>query len=144
MYRMGGVYLDIKSTIGSLDTVLSNEDTFILSQWKDPATQFKTYLPDYMQWFVIAAPGHPYMKAVLDRIVNKIKDFKGGYSKQDVWALTGPRVYTEAIEPIRHAHPHKFVDAENLGLKYSVLNNWHGHYDFFHPHYSHNRQELVK
>jgi len=87
LYKFGGVYLDIDSYISSdLDTFIQPEDTAILT--------LERHHDFYAQWALIYAPGHPFLKKTLDLIVDNI--FTNRYP-HDVHAMTGPSVYTKAV-----------------------------------------------
>jgi len=163
IYKVGGAYFDIKSmTSRPLDDIINGQD-YVLSHWVVPPVgkwgmDFVQH-PDgeYQQWHVIAAPGHPFLKAVIERVLANIEDYsveKYGVAKLGVLELTGPRAYTRAIAPLEDKHPHQhYKHEEQAGLVYSLL-GWTGHLNLFpvsHPHYSrivapivfHNENEMT-
>jgi inositol phosphorylceramide mannosyltransferase catalytic subunit len=138
LYADGGVYFDIKST-GSrpLNEVLLADEQFILSFWPQEsgylgggwsAGKWKElqHIPRgaYMQWFIVSARGHPYLRAVIERILARIANysvFRDRVGRSGVLRLTGPVAFTLAIDSIREAHPHRIVEAErDLGFLYQV------------------------
>lgn len=158
IYKNGGVYLDIKSTLNKpLDSVLLDSDQYILSQWQDPANpelhqigkfNIIKHVPggEYQQWFIAATPGHPFLKAVLDRVIEHAKqyDIKNGVGKYPVLLLAGPIPYTLAIHPIKDQHPHRKVLAySDLGFQYSIYKNFVGHIQHFPNHYSLSKLPLI-
>jgi mannosyltransferase OCH1-like enzyme len=80
MYKMGGVYLDIKSlATRPLDDVLRPDDQFILSGWNNDLQSWGSHyelrdIPtgEFQQWHIVCAPGHPYLKAVLENVMANI------------------------------------------------------------------------
>lgn len=136
MYRDGGVYLDIKShATRPLDEVLAPSDQFLLSHWPDDGEgQHSAWglhaelrgVPggEYQQWFIVAAPGHPFMKATIEAVLRNIRSYSPlthSIGKPAVLRTTGPIAYTRAIAPIRTQHPHRVVDSQDdLGFQYSI------------------------
>ncbi len=137
MYREGGFYLDIKSTTTRpLDEVLMADDRFVLAQWRNGADQAHpgrglqrelASVPggEYQQWWIACAPGHPFLRAVIESVLDNITAYRPwhqGVGKGGVLRVTGPIPYTLAIAPVRHLHPHRQVGSEaELGLEYSIL-----------------------
>lgn len=136
MYKSGGVYLDIKSTCTCpLNEVLRHDDKFILSQWRNaPGEVHEAFgiqkevehiaRGEYQQWHIVSVPGHPFLKAVIERVLNNIDAYRpwlhntGGIG---VLRLTGPVAYTLAIHPILSEAKYRLVQDETvIGLKYSV------------------------
>jgi mannosyltransferase OCH1-like enzyme len=135
IYKCGGVYLDMKSTATlPLDSVLKDNDSFIISHWQNKkGEEFDGYgfhwdLPiangEFQQWHVIAAPGHPFLKAVIETILMNIDRYLPslhGVGQYGVMRVTGPITYTKTIAPLMKFHPHRVLDADtDLGLKYSI------------------------
>lgn len=132
MYKMGGCYIDIKSTLeGGLSNRLRADDRFILSTWKNqPGEEFEGWglfpeegINEYQQWHIIAAEGHPYLAAVIDDVLENIEcysPFVHGVGAIGVLRITGPIAYTKAIA--RHFDPaqHREVDVADLGVRYSI------------------------
>ena len=136
IYAVGGVYLDIKSSVStSLDRLTANTQ-YILSHWADvPKHMFPAgeELPngEFQQWHVIASPKHPFLEAVIDRVVKNIHDpaNRGLTGKIGVIRLTGPVPYTQAILPILKNHPHTWYRTDNsAGLIYTIIDGPQGHY----------------
>ena len=135
LYKTGGVYLDIKSTVNApLDSFIKEDDQCILAHWsfgQDPATICNElrHIPDgeYVQWFMIYSQQHPFLKAVINRVVNNFAEYtveKYGTGKDGVLRLSGPIPYTLAIEPILLQHKHRFIYYWDVGLQYSVVDRW--------------------
>lgn len=87
LLKRGGIYLDIDSNIkGSLNNIIQEDDQAIISLEKNPNL--------FVQWALIYAPNHPFLKRTLDKVIDNIKN--NSYPN-DVHKMTGPSVYTEAI-----------------------------------------------
>ena len=159
IHAQGGVYLDIKSaTFAPLDTTIRHDDIMLLAQWRNepgephegagmagPMQQFPG--GEFQQWHVIAAPGHPFLAAVIAKVLGNIKAYRPwihGTGRRAVIRLTGPIAYTLAIDQIRDRHPHRLVRGEDaIGLTYSVLASHTAHRNMFATHYSKNTMPLV-
>jgi mannosyltransferase OCH1-like enzyme len=134
IYAVGGVYLDIKSSVSvPLDTLTAGKH-YVLSHWaKVPKGMFPENEPEFgefQQWHVIAAPKHPFLEAVIERVVRNIHDPANRElsGKLGVIRITGPVPYTEAILPILHKHPHTVYRTDNrAGLVYTVMQGQDGH-----------------
>lgn len=151
IYREGGVYLDIKSRfVRPIDEVLSGNEAFVLAQWQnaDGAAHSRfgvhrdvEHVPggEFQQWHVIAVPGHPFLRAVIERVMENIRIYRPwrhGVGRIGTLRVTGPIAYTLAIEPIRDAYPHRFITSQGeIGLEYS-LGSEYRHGEIFKRHYS--------
>jgi hypothetical protein len=160
VYRLGGVYLDLKSRFEKpIDQVIDRSaDRFVVSQWSNgPGERYELFgLHDdvaqvdggeYQQWHVIAAPGSPFLRAVLERVCGNIvryrlwRDAVGGIG---VLRLTGPIAYTFAINPLLGMYPHRRVRREaELGLEFSVLPQ-DRHHGLFGQHYTQSGLPIVR
>jgi len=136
IYAVGGVYLDLKSSVSaSLDKLTANRE-YILSHWADaPKHMFppgeEPLFGEFQQWHVIAAPKHPYLEAVIDKVVKNIHDPANSKlnGKLGVILLTGPVPYTQAILPILKNHPHTWYRTDSYaGLVYTVMPGNDGHF----------------
>lgn len=88
LYIYGGIYLDLDSDLlVSLDGVLTEEDTAVITR-EGYHTEF------FVQWGLIYDKGHPFLKRTIDYIVDNINNRR---HLHDVHALTGPTIYTKAI-----------------------------------------------
>jgi hypothetical protein len=137
MYKLGGVYLDVKSSLGRpLEEVLRNDDVYLLSRWRNAEgeafegwgrhDQLKQIGGnEFQQWHIIAVPGHPYLQAVIQKVLHNIEVYNPilhDTGRKGVLRMTGPIAYTQAITPLLHLHPHRLVDGqEDLGFKYSIF-----------------------
>jgi len=155
VYKVGGVYLDIKSGLERpLDDVIREEDKYLLSHWpQDPSEpqsgwgRFQGF-PDlahmprggFQQWHVAAAAGHPFLRAVIIRVLKSIAGYhapKVGSGYVGVFRTTGPVAYTLAIEPLLPKYPYRLVEARrDLGFLYTTTGSDRGHRTHFKSHYS--------
>jgi mannosyltransferase OCH1-like enzyme len=150
MYKVGGVYLDIKSAATRpIDAGLNEDDRFLLSKWERASGDFEgwgcsydlRHIPggEYQQWQIVCVPGHPYMKAVLETVLANIDAYDPSLhsvGKNGVLRVTGPIAYTIAIDRILSQHPHRVLDSRNdLGFEYNVYRN-QSHETAFKSHYS--------
>ncbi|GBQ92476.1 glycosyltransferase family 32 protein [Asaia krungthepensis] len=136
IFKLGGVYLDLKSTTARpLDAILREDDAFILSQWNMSgsgvhrnwglgATIAHVKGGEYQQWFLIARPLHPYLRRVIQLVLTRIAIYRPdlhGVGAVTTFNVTGPHAFTKAIYPVRDDHPHRMIDSETEGLIYSVV-----------------------
>ena len=156
LHKIGGIYIDIKAVcLKSFDDVLRSDDRFVLAQWQNTAdgehSGWGTWpeLTDvaggeYQQWHIIAAPGHPFLKAVIDRVLTNIETYRpwrDGVRRHGVVRLTGPIAYTRAIRPIIAQHPHRFAaSATDVGLRYRAAPE---HEQLFMHHYANIKESIV-
>ena len=142
LYKMGGVYLDIKSTLERpLDDVLLPDDQYILAHWdnldggkyvdygRHPELALVSEQGEFQQWFIISAPGHPFLRAVILKVMQCIdlyNPWKTGIGLYGVLRTTGPIPYTLAIYDMLEkgavsAEQYRIVPRiEDLGFKYSI------------------------
>lgn len=158
MYREGGVYLDIKSHASRpLGEVIAPSDRFLLSQWRTgPESRFSKWGVhselkafeggEFQQWFIVAAPGHPFLKATIEAVLRNIRGYNAllhSIGKPAVLRTTGPIAYTRAIAPLRASHPCRLVDSSSdLGFQYSIYPG-QDHQAALGAHYSETAEALV-
>jgi hypothetical protein len=158
MYKIGGVYLDIKSTATKpLDDVIFPQDEFLLSEWDNGADAFGVWGKHYelaefggrefQQWHIACAPGHPFLRAVIGHVLGNIDTYISGLhgtGKAGVLRVTGPIAYSLAIHRIIDKHPHRKVGTNNdLGFEYTVM-PINSHKKEFRSHYSLQKAPIVK
>ena len=89
LYKVGGVYLDIKSTATRpLDAVLLPQDQFLLSEWNNDNDGYDVWGKHYelrgfggrefQQWYIAASPGHPFLRSVIDNVLANIDTYIPG------------------------------------------------------------------
>lgn len=148
IYKLGGVYLDIKSDARTaLDEVIRPDDQYILTQWRNGPGQSEQGFGlhpelshiaggEYLTHHLIAVPGHPFSEAAIDRIARNIRNYRpwSGVGKMGVIRTTGPVAYTLAVHPLLATAPHRFATEDELGTSLSIAD--YNHSDTFHRHYS--------
>jgi len=106
LYKIGGIYLDIKSKINiPLALIIRPEDSCILDIPRNYLEPWREKMPTYEQWILIFEPNHPYLNEMIQQMVtnieNKYEPKIPGYpklnSKQKILQLTGPDALTKAI-----------------------------------------------
>ena len=155
MYKIGGVYLDIKS-VATRPIQLKKDDRLLLSNWTRVSGEFDwgghyelrhIEAGEYQQWHIICAPGHPCIKAVIENVLANIDTYDPslhGTGKKGVLRVTGPVAYTLAIHRIQSEHPHRVVDIRSeLGFEYNVYQN-QSHEKEFKSHYSLQTAPIVR
>lgn len=159
VYKIGGIYLDIKSRfLCPIDQVIQGDEEFIVSQWSNqPGAKYEGFglKPEVrhiaggelQQWHVIAAPGHPFLRAVLLAIFDGIEKYRPwlhGTGKVGVMRLTGPLVYTLTIMPLIGQYPCRIIENESvIGLDYSITSG-DTHKKFFPAHYSTSEVAVIR
>jgi len=159
VYKCGGLYLDIKSSITApLDSFLLENDTYIIAQWKNKKNEeFEGWGLHYdlreieggefQQWHVIAAPGHPFLRAVIQRVLTNISLYLPslhGVGKNGVLRVTGPTAYTLAIAPLLASCSHRIItDEMQFPVKYSIY-DYDSHINVLKAHYSNANTPVVK
>ncbi len=159
MYCVGGVYLDIKSSVGPpLKDVIRPGDKMILSQWSrsprfegagihDWDLKDKIDGGEIQQWHIICAPGHPYLRQVIQNVLRNIETYipvLHPSSANGVLTTTGPIAYTLAIIPFLSDGRHRFVrDHEEIGLIYSIYDNNKYHAKIFPQNYKTNTDPVI-
>lgn len=159
IYKCGGIYLDIKATLEKpLDNILTEDDRYILSVWKEEIPhEFdgwgiysdghnKTF-SEYQQWYIVASAGHPFLKAVIENVLRNIDSYNPSLhesGKLGVLKVTGPIAYTLAIAPILHLHKHRLVSSRSeMGFKYSIFHIRDAHNKLFKTHYANLTEPVI-
>ncbi|QAY79854.1 glycosyltransferase family 32 protein [Sphingosinicella sp. BN140058] len=159
MYQVGGVYLDIKSTATRpLDEITTDDRRMLLAKWDNGkgGSHENWGLQrglehveggEFQQWHIIAAPGHPLLRAVIDHVLRNIERYRpwrDGVGREAVFTLTGPVAYTLAITPLLERNECTVLPNERmLGLEYSVVAG-EQHRTFFDGHYAERTDSIVK
>jgi inositol phosphorylceramide mannosyltransferase catalytic subunit len=159
MFKLGGVYLDIKSSCNApFDTLIRPDDVMLLARWNNqPGEKFHGWgahvddgvNSELQNWHVICAPGHPLIQAVIDAVLGHIRGYtmrRYGVGKFGVLRTTGPIAYTKAIAPLLHELPHRIFDSDASGLVYSAVQvpgRNSGHMGLFTQHYTRVKVPLV-
>lgn len=105
LYKYGGVYLDMDSSIEKpLHELIKDDDDAIITKEGNPNL--------YVQWGLIYKKEHPILKKIIDLVVHNIKN--NSYPN-DIHKMTGPSVYSKAINEI---HQELF----NKNIDHSIIN----------------------
>jgi len=155
IFKMGGIYLDIKSGCKKpFDSFIEEDDALLLSCWHNrQGEKFQGWgvHPDdgvdseFQNWHIICAPNHPIMLGVIKSVLWNLCHYsveKHGVGKPGVLRTTGPIAYTKAIKPLLSQHAHRFFDSDASGLVYSVI-PFPKHKALFPTHYSRVRMPVV-
>ena len=129
MYKVGGVYLDIKSsTTTPLEETLQQTDEYLLSHWagRDWAEELNYSLGEFQNWHIICKPRHEFLKKTIELVEENIKNYTNGVGKEAVLKTTGPIPYSKAIlslldkyRPLRVDSPiREYQVSEEIGLSY--------------------------
>lgn len=153
LYQCGGVYLDIKSTAQKpFSEVIRPDDSYVLANsGKEFASHFvelaNTPHGEILQWHIIAAPKHPFLKAVIEAVLRNIDVYSPtlhGVGRYGVFRLTGPVAYSLAIGPMLHGHSHRLCDYRlDLGLVYSIYESVTEHRNLFSSHYALLKEPII-
>ncbi|MDX1913964.1 MAG: glycosyltransferase [Methylophilus sp.] len=162
IYNEGGVYLDIKSSISKpLDDIIQSDDIYLLCHWANEFGQMHHGIGhhrcisnvhgEFQQWHVIAAKGHPFLKAVIENVCNNITQYNPFIHDTGGWATvnaTGPIAYTLAINSILNLHKYRLVrNNHDYHLVYSIYEQKGlalGHHKVLSKHYTALTDSLVK
>ncbi len=158
IYKVGGLWLDIKSTTDApLSENLYEDDYFLLSQWRNKmGEKFQgwglfpelNHVPggEFQQWFILSAPRNPAIERVILNVVNQIKNYSihiHGVGHKGVLRTTGPIVFTLSILPHLKSNLYRFTDIEtDLKIKYSVYSK-SDHRKLFKQHYSELSEPII-
>ena len=158
-YQEGGVYLDIKSQLTrQLSDVIQVDDCYLLGCWHNCGeAAYASYGRDstianpageFQQWFLVAAPRHPFLEAVIHEVCRRIDTYTRrsfGFGKWGTINTTGPIPYTNAIYPILGQHAHRRVRSyTDLGFRYSMFDAPDLHHQVLASHYTKNSGPVVR
>ncbi len=137
IYKIGGIYLDIKSCFKKpLDDIIKIDNNYILSYWKKPCNVklLGHSKGEFVNFFIISKPNHPFLKKVIDNVIKNIKNYNGEIGKKIVLKLSGPIVYTKTILPLLDKYPNNIYDNFiDLGIQYVKIKNYK---ELFTTHYT--------
>jgi len=157
LYKLGGVYLDIKSTLAlPLDDILQPGESYVLSQWKNGKDEQHAgwgcarelrHFPggEFQQWHIVAAPGHPFLRAVIENVlcnIDRYNPWLHGTGSAGVFRVTGPVAYTLAILPLLASHKHRIASDRTLGFGYTLFQSA-SHRPLFGTHYAKQTESVI-
>ena len=109
LYKYGGIYLDIDSTINKpLNELINEKDQAIITTEGNR----KPYVN--VQWGMIFSKEHPILKKTIELVCDNIKNNR---FPNDVWKMTGPYVFTMAINEIHKELFNKELNHKDLNYK---------------------------
>lgn len=160
MYKVGGIYLDLKSSpTRPLDEIVQSDDRLILSHWGDSPRFAGAGVHDWefngkvdggeiQQWHIIAAPGHPYLRQVIQYVMRNIDCYipsMHGTGAIGVLCATGPIAYTLALAPLLSQNKHQLVPShEDIGLDYTIYQTNKWHQSLLRDHYTTLREPIIR
>jgi len=140
LYKKGGVYLDIKSSIRQpLNKLIHKEDECLLDLPRYNES-WRKHLPTYEQWILMFSPQHPYLLEVIKTMVYlihqkyepTIENINVLTTKQKILHVTGPDMFSKCIhhyltrnKPLhRNIDYHKYFSICNsCYLNMYIMNN---------------------
>lgn len=152
MYKEGGVYLDVKSSCKKpLKELIKEDDKYLLSTWDCGSwgkhLDLKDEEGEYQIYFIISAPGHPFLKEVIESVVRNIDVYNErlhGNSQVGVLRLTGPIAYTIAIDRVKEVWPYRKINSEKEGLVPSIYGLTSSkHTKLYANHYSKEKTKII-
>jgi mannosyltransferase OCH1-like enzyme len=105
LYKKGGVYLDIKSSINyPLNQIIHTNDDCLLDIPRS-VESWRKQSPTYEQWILMFSPQHPYLFNVIQTMVNlilqeyepTIEHINVLTTKQKILHVTGPDMFSRCI-----------------------------------------------
>lgn len=106
LLKKGGIYLDIDcKTVSKFSAFIKTEDEAIITRERNPEY--------FVQWGLIYSPGHPFLRKTVELTLDNIRTNR---YPNDVHQMTGPSVYTIAIEESIKANPD--IAHRVLGIDY--------------------------
>ncbi|MCX5614383.1 glycosyltransferase family 32 protein [Bombella saccharophila] len=152
LYQLGGVYLDLKSTIVvPLHTIIRPDDTALLSFWprvgtEYPEIQHVKYAGEYQQFFLIYAAGHPLLRRIIHQTLCNIKlydPFIHSVGLQGTFLTTGPIIYSRILHSYRTPQNARLFHALTSGVEYNIFSH-EAHYAKIGPtHYTRQDTPLI-
>jgi mannosyltransferase OCH1-like enzyme len=117
LYKLGGVYLDMDSSINiPLSELIKDDDNAIITAEKNENM--------FVQWALIFNKEHPILKKTIELIVENIKFNK---YPNDIHRTTGPSVFSQAINIVHYNNNARFVRHnlihKNFNMTFKCLNS---------------------
>lgn len=167
LYRYGGVYIDIKSSLTKpLDDFLFPDDCFVTGHWDSENELHKGWGRhykelshieggEYLQCCIMSSQGHPFLRAVIVSMLRQIDSYclwRDRVGHDPVFFTTGPNMYSIAlhremgllIEPSLYRIVNLFDD---LGYVYDIYekdaNDAEAHAKIFKSHYRNSWHPLI-
>lgn len=146
IYRLGGVYIDIKSSLDKpLSEVIHPEDTCLLSHWDNlPGQEHEGWTTqhagleasprgEFVQWYLAYSAGHPLLREIIIEVLSRIdtyNPFVNSVGRGGVLSTTGPIPYSIAILQSRDRYREyiRLAELPELGFIYSIYDRQGGLY----------------
>lgn len=147
IYKVGGIYLDVKSTfLRPFDSFILESDKFLLSTWPENHPVYGGWgrhpeilnRSEFISSVIISEPENPYLLETINSVVAnllKYSPFKDGVGGRAVLNLTGPIAYTKAIESKSNTFGFREMNYFDFGFKFSVFENAGAHKEMAKRHY---------
>lgn len=104
LYKYGGVYLDMDSSIEQpLDELINDHDQAIITAEGNPNL--------YAQWALIFSKQHPILKKTIQLVCDNIKN---NTFPNDILKMTGPFVYTKSINEVHKEFFNTIIDHKKI------------------------------
>ena len=128
LYKKGGVYLDVDSTIfGKLDELLGEDGCSVISRENNPGK--------FVQWCLMFTPEHPILKICIDACLENIRS----KNIKSVLDLTGTVVFSNSVNRFFGNNNVYYMSDEQLnsvkdktGIRFHSY-DYSGYADFAHP-----------
>jgi len=137
IYKVGGIYLDIKSTtLVPFRQIINSTDEFLISKWQRNSENglrlfgqhkelLKLDIDEYQQWFLISKPNHPAFSKIINTVSERILNLSGfklgKFGRLGVLELTGPIVFTKVVVNFLNLGNIREIDSYAEGLRYKAL-----------------------
>lgn len=140
IYQLGGIYIDIKSSLKcDPQNLILPTDQLLLSHWDNQPGQphegwgiheslRNQANGEYVNWFIAAEPKHPYLQEVIHFVTSQINqeslNVTGRKGKQGVLELTGPIPFTLALNRCIKSSKdkrHRLFRFWELPIEYSIF-----------------------
>lgn len=153
LYKIGGVYLDIKSSLKmTLNKIIKPNDMCILDIPRNYMEVWRKNAPTYEQWLLMFAPNHPYLLQIINDMVHYIEtkyepiipNIRTPNSKQKILNITGPDALAKAINKVMNEKGklHRNVDYDTFSSRHTF--NYLTMYSSNKKHYSQYNEPLYK
>lgn len=142
IYKLGGLYLDIKSSIqGNFAHLVEADVSGYLTHWDNAPGElhenygldefpYTTDMPrgEYIQWMLWYAPGSPVLREVILEMLRRMDEYSpyvAGVGGPGVLETTGPWMYASTVYKSKALDP-RLCERDScldLGLLYSIYEN---------------------
>ena len=154
LYILGGIYIDIKVKITvPIFSLIRPDDICILDMPRRMELYRRCSKPTFEQWLLIFAPGHPYLKSIINLMIYYIElRYEPKQicnillnTKQKVLNVTGPDAFSKAIyifNSINKTIMHRHIDYYKYFIPRGTINYKNMYTINGEKHYSEYRESL--